>query len=256
MARKLGKFEVAHKGTLFLDEIGDLPLGLQPKILRALESRQFERVGANATTHVNVRVVAATNRRLRQEVASKRFRDDLFFRLSVFPITVPPLRERATDIPILAQYFVDRFCREQGLPPRTLSPSALDALEKYHWPGNVRELRNCLERAVILTDSGPIQPQHLNFALFPTAEVPAIDPWDHVDLAGSLPEVTRRIVAEVERRKIRQALAECSGEVSKAADLLRLPYRVLLGKMREHGLGTERMEPSSSVLARGAGGLG
>ena len=151
IARKPGKFEVAHKGTLFLDEIGDLPLALQAKILRALEERRFERVGGNQSLHVDVRIVAATNKALRAGVAAKQFREDLYFRLSVFPITIPPLRDRPEDIPILARHFAERFSRDMK-KPITLAPSAIEELQKYRWPGNVRELQNCIERAVILSE--------------------------------------------------------------------------------------------------------
>src|SRR5213075_1723016 len=132
--RKSGKFELAHRGTLFLDEIGDLPLSLQAKILRALEEKQFERVGGTQSLRVDVRVVAATNRDLRRAVAEKQFREDLFFRLSVFPITIPPLRERTDDIPRLARYFVDRFCRDLNKKPMALAPSAVEQLQAYRWP--------------------------------------------------------------------------------------------------------------------------
>jgi DNA-binding NtrC family response regulator len=160
--RKLGKFEVANRGTIFLDEIGDLSLPLQAKVLRALEERTFERVGGNATVRVDVRVVAATNRNLRAAVAARRFREDLYFRLSVFPITIPPLRERAEDIPLLARHFVDRFCREMGKPVMALAESADDALRAYLWPGNVRELQNCIERAAVLSDGDRLHAHHLN----------------------------------------------------------------------------------------------
>src|SRR3989441_3640845 len=145
--RKPGRFELAHRGTLFLDEIGDLPLSLQPKILRALEEKRFERVGGTSSIQVDVRVVAATNRNLKAAVAARQFREDLYFRLSVFPITIPPLRERPDDIPMLAKYFVDRFCRELNKKSLVLSPAAEQELRAYGWPGNVRELQNCIERA-------------------------------------------------------------------------------------------------------------
>src|ERR687893_2314410 len=139
VARKPGKFEMAHRGTLFLDEIGDLPLALQAKILRALEEKKFERVGGTQSLQVDVRIVAATNKQLRAGVAAKQFREDLFFRLSVFPITIPPLRDRPDDIPILARHFAERFSRELTKKAAILAPSAIDELQKYHWPGNVRE---------------------------------------------------------------------------------------------------------------------
>ena len=165
VARKPGKFELAHHGTLFLDEIGDLPLALQAKILRALEERRFERVGGTQSLHVDVRIVAATNKQLRAGVAAKQFREDLFFRLSVFPITIPPLRDRPEDIPILARHFAERFSRELKKKAAILAPSAIEELQKYHWPGNVRELQNCMERAVILSESDTIHGRHLNLSL-------------------------------------------------------------------------------------------
>ena len=139
-----------------------MPLPVQGKILRALEERTFDRLGGTASVKVDVRVVAATNRNLKQQVARRQFREDLYFRLSVFPITVPPLRDRVDDIPILARHFIERQCRELGKKTLTLSPAALEALQAYPWPGNVRELQNCLERAVILADGDVIQPQQFN----------------------------------------------------------------------------------------------
>src|SRR5689334_21702058 len=199
VARKPGKFEMAHRGTLFLDEIGDLPLSLQAKILRALEEKRFERVGGTAQVQVDVRLVAATNKGLRAAVAAKRFREDLYFRLSVFPITVPPLRDRAGDIPVLAKFFVERFCRDLKKKPLALSPEALEVLTTYRWPGNVRELQNCIERAVILTDGDTVFPRHLNLSFAaPIQDENPVSPWAHVDLSGTLTEVTRRVASEVE----------------------------------------------------------
>ena len=234
VGRKLGKFEMAHRGTLFLDEIGDLPLGLQAKILRALEERRFERVGGTALVHVDVRLVAATNRGLRAAVAARRFREDLFFRLSVFPITVPPLRERPADIPVLARHFVERFCRDMKKKPLILSPAALDELVAYRWPGNVRELQNCIERAVILADGDSILPRHLNLSFVDASEHEAPDPWANLDLSGSLMDVTRRATAEAERRKIQEALAEAAGNKGRASELLQVSYKTLLAKLKEH----------------------
>jgi DNA-binding NtrC family response regulator len=235
VARKPGKFEMAHRGTLFLDEIGDLPLALQAKILRALEEKRFERVGGTASVQVDVRLVAATNRGLRAAVAARRFREDLFFRLSVFPITVPPLRDRPGDIPLLARYFVDRFCRDMKKPAIVLSASAIEALVSYRWPGNVRELQNCIERAVILADGDTLLPRHLNLS-FKTTEPPAEppDPWAEVDLTGSLADATRRAITEVERRKIEQALKEADNSKGRAAELLQISHKLLLAKLKEH----------------------
>ena len=165
--RKMGKFEVADGGTIFLDEIGDLPLALQAKILRVLETRSFERLGGIATTRVDVRVVAATNRNLRAAVANRQFREDLFFRLSVFPITIPPLRDRQEDILLLALHFVERFCREMNKPMMAIDEAANEMLRAYRWPGNVRELQNCIERAVILSDGDRLLPHHLHLEACP-----------------------------------------------------------------------------------------
>jgi DNA-binding NtrC family response regulator len=235
IARKLGKFEMAHHGTLFLDEIGDLPISLQAKILRALEEKRFERVGGTASVQVDVRLVAATNKGLRAAVAARRFREDLYFRLSVFPITVPPLRERPGDIPTLARYFVDRFCRDLKKSSFTLSPESLEQLVAYRWPGNVRELQNCIERAVILADGDTILPRHLHLSFVDaTPEQAERSPWESIDLSGTLNEVSRRVTAEAERRKIAEVLREADGNKGRAAELLQVSYKTLLAKLKEH----------------------
>jgi DNA-binding NtrC family response regulator len=238
--RKPGKFEVAHQGTIFLDEIGEMPLPLQAKILRALEERKFERVGGTALLHVDVRVVAATNRNLKAGVAARTFREDLYFRLSVFPITIPPLRERTDDIGILTRHFIEKFCRDLNKTPLTLSPEALDQLQAYPWPGNVRELQNCIERAVILADADVLQPRHLNltFPQIPSAPVPPSSPWDDVDLSGTMSDALRRVTTEVERRKIAQALAATSSR-QRAAETLQITFKSLVAKMKEYGLASE-----------------
>ena len=238
-ARKPGKFELAHRGTLFLDEIGDLPLSLQAKILRALEEKRFERVGGTMPLQVDVRVVAATNRHLKAAVAARQFREDLYFRLAVFPITIPPLRERPDDIPMLAKYFVDRFCRDLNKKPLALAPSAVQELVGYRWPGNVRELQNCIERAVILTDGETIHARHLNLSVpdrTPSATAENDSPWSHIDLTGTLADVSRRILAEVERRKIEQALKDACGNRGRAAEMLQVSYKALTTKLKEYGL--------------------
>ena len=247
-ARKPGRFEMAHRGTLFLDEIGDLPIGLQAKILRALEEKQFERVGGTTSLHVDTRVVAATNRNLKASVAARQFREDLYFRLSVFPITIPPLRERAGDVPILARHFVERFCRDLSKPTLQFSPAALDELCTYAWPGNVRELQNCIERAVILCDDDAIQPRHLNLSFRPTARPGRVaaadlhpaaataeaDPWAEIDLSGTMSDAVRRVTAAVERRKVAGALKEAGGNRERAAEALHISYKTLLQKQREY----------------------
>jgi transcriptional regulator with GAF, ATPase, and Fis domain len=235
--RKPGRFEMAHRGTLFLDEIGELPLALQAKILRALEEKRFERVGGTQSLLVDVRVVAATNRQLKQRVAERQFREDLFFRLSVFPIEIPPLRERAADIVTLARNFVDKFCRELNKPTLILAPTALDELRNYPWPGNVRELQNSIERAVILCEGDTIHPHHLNlvFRAAPST-APEVSPYDLLDLSGTLSQAVRRVTAEVERRKLEHALREAAGNKQRVADVLQMPYKLLLQKIKEHGI--------------------
>jgi DNA-binding NtrC family response regulator len=235
--RKPGRFELAHRGTLFLDEIGDLPLPLQAKILRVLEEKQFERVGGTQLLHVDVRVVAATNRNLKQRVGERQFREDLYFRLSVFPIVIPPLRERGDDVLILARHFVDKFCRDLNKNAIAIAAAAIEELRSYSWPGNVRELQNCIERAVILCDDDAIQPHHLNLTFRqPTPTVAPSNPWDLIDLSGTLADAVTRVTSEAERRKLAQALEDAAGNKASAADSLRIGYKVLLQKLKAHGL--------------------
>jgi transcriptional regulator with PAS, ATPase and Fis domain len=231
--RKLGKFEMAQRGTVFLDEIGEMPLALQAKMLRAIETKRIERLGGQASIQVDVRIVAATNRQLRQAVAARQFREDLFFRLSVFPVTIPPLRERKDDIPKLAHHFVERVSRDVG-KKLTLSGEALAVLVEYSWPGNVRELQNAIERAVILADGDRLLPRHLTLA--PPAAPGAVDPWDLLDWSGSLAEVTSRFTEEAEKRKIAQALAQALNDKGRAADLLQVNFKLLTAKLRQYGL--------------------
>ena len=234
-ARKPGKFEMAHRGTLFLDEIGEMPLTLQAKILRALEEKRYERVGGTAPVQVDVRVVAATNVGLKAAVAAKRFREDLYFRLSVFPITVPPLRDRPGDILTLAQHFVERFCKDLKKKVLDFSPEAREALQTYRWPGNVRELQNCIERAVILAEGDTILPRHLNLTFIdvPEPQAPA-GPWEQIDLSGTLAQSSRRVLAEAEKRKIELTLRETTQDKGRASELLGITYKMLLSKIREH----------------------
>jgi DNA-binding NtrC family response regulator len=241
--RKPGKFELAHRGTLFLDEIGDLPLLLQAKILRVLEERRFERVGGTQSLQVDVRVVAATNRNLKAAVAARQYREDLFFRLSVFPIVIPPLRDRPADISTLARYFIDRFCRDLNKKSLVLAPAAEDELRQYAWPGNVRELQNCIERACILTEGDTIHPRHLNLSFRTPMASGAVHhveedggPWSKIDLSGTLADASRRVLAEVERRKIEQALHEAAGNRGRAAEILQVSYKTFIAKLKEYSL--------------------
>jgi len=236
-SRRMGKFELAHRGTLFLDEIGELPLQVQAKILRVLETKIFERIGSVQTQEADVRIVAATNRDLQEAVQQKRFREDLFFRLSVVPVTIPPLRERQGDLRLLARYFLERFGREFKKENLVLSESALKLVESYRWPGNVRELQNCMERAVIMCEGTEIFPEDLNLAFRqtqPTAEV-----LEGFDLSGSLSEASLRAMVLVERAKISQALRQAKRNKTKAAETLNVGYKTLLSKIKEYGLEEE-----------------
>ena len=190
-SRRIGKFELAHTGTLFLDEIGELPLQVQAKILRVLQSRSFERIGGIQTVDVDLRIVAATNRNLQEAVVQKKFREDLFFRLSVFPVYVPPLRERMGDLKLLAAFFLKKFTDEFKKEEIRLNPAALKLLESYNWPGNIRELQNCIERAVIMSEGTELYPDDLNLSFRqlnpPESEIP-----EGFDLSGSLTEASLR----------------------------------------------------------------
>jgi DNA-binding NtrC family response regulator len=234
--RKPGRFELAQRGTLFLDEIGELTLPVQAKLLRAIETRRFERLGGTATIQVDVRLVAATNRGLKQAVVNRQFREDLYFRLSVFPITIPPLRERPGDVALLARHFVEHACHELGRKPLMLNDRAVEALTSYAWPGNVRELQNAIERAVILAEGDTIHPAHLNLRAAALLTVQAPDPWDAIDLSGSLTDVLARVSTEAERRKIAQVLRDTGGDRARTADALHIGYKALLGKLKELGL--------------------
>ena len=230
--RKIGKFEMAQRGTIFLDEIGEMPLALQAKMLRAIETKKIERLGGNASITVDIRIVAATNRLLRQAVASRQFREDLYFRLSVFPVTIPPLRDRKEDIPKLAHHFVERVARDVGKKV-TLSGEALAMLVEHPWPGNVRELQNAIERAVILADGERLMPRHLSL----TTQVGATeDPWDMLDWSGTLADVSARFAAEAEKRKIAYALRQANGDKGRASDLLQINFKTLAAKLRQYGM--------------------
>jgi len=222
--QKSGRFEDANGGTLFLDEIGELPMALQVKLLQAIEEKTFTRVGGNQPRTVDARLVAATNRDLEDMVRQKQFREDLFFRLNVFPITLPPLRERPGDVPGLVEFFL----RCRGTSPDQVSPAAMRELERYAFPGNVRELDHTLERALILAGGDPIEPEHLSFArpeLVAGSEswVPRIPP------GGLSLEV-------LERELILQSLEMARGNKSQAARLLGLTRRTLYSRMEKHGL--------------------
>src|SRR6266571_2121548 len=233
-ARKIGKFELADQGTMFLDEIGELHLSVQAKVLRVIEEQCFERIGGLETIRVDTRVVAATNRNLQELVEKKEFREDLFFRLSVIPIHIPPLRERISDVRLLAQFFVEKFSKDLHRQGLQLSPEGAKALEEYSWPGNVRELQNTIERAVILCDGETIQPGDLNFA-FQNRKRPE-DFAHYLDLSGSLSEVSTRAACVAEKAKIKQVLDLSNWNKTQAAEMLNVSYKTLLNKVKEYEL--------------------
>lgn len=234
-ARKIGKFELADQGTMFLDEIGELHMSVQAKVLRVIEEQSFERIGGLHTIRVNTRVIAATNRNLQELVGKKEFREDLFFRLSVIPIQIPPLRERLSDVRLLAQFFVEKFSKELHRPPLQLTPEAARALEEYSWPGNVRELQNTIERAVILSDGRVIRPEDLNFA-FQERREQTEDFVQFLDLSGSLTDVSARASRAAEKVKIKKALELTNWNKTQAAEMLDVSYKTLLNKVKEYEL--------------------
>jgi DNA-binding NtrC family response regulator len=229
--RRQGKFELASGGTVFLDEIGELPLGVQGKLLRAIEEKMIDRIGGRAPVAVDVRVVAATNKDLKSAVDNGEFRGDLFFRLAVFPIEIPPLRDRDEDVTLLARHFAAEIGRELRGREAQLSDEAIAALKRHRWPGNVRELENVIERACILSDTMTLEPADLGLNTTPEP-----DAFAELDLSGTLSDVAHRVLSVVERRKIQSALAANAGNKSKTAEDLGVSYKTLLNKMKEYTL--------------------
>jgi DNA-binding NtrC family response regulator len=230
-AKKLGKFELADKGTVFLDEIGDMDIVIQSKLLRALEEGEIERVGAVNAIKVDVRIVAATNKDLEKAVEEKRFREDLYYRLNVFPVKIPPLRERKEDIPLLSEYFINKYCHEIKTPVKSISREGIDMLLDYYWKGNVRELENTIERAVILCDGDTITPEHLvlSKAGIESAGRPVIKD-------DTLEAVAKEALRTAESKKIISVLKGTKGNKSKAAEILQVSYKTLLTKIKEYGI--------------------
>jgi formate hydrogenlyase transcriptional activator len=225
--RRVGRFELAHQGTIFLDEIGELPLEMQVMLLRVLQERTIERVGGSEPIAVDVRIIAATHQDLAAAVSQDRFRSDLFFRLNVFPIAVPPLRERREDLPDLVRHFLHHFSRRMGKPVSKISPAAMRLFTDYHWPGNVRELENLVERAMIVTDGETLHFEAQWLTAAPTAGAPR--------LGGSG-------LADLERSAILDALERCRGRIygpAGAAVALGLKPTTLYGKMRKHQIPRE-----------------
>ncbi|HEY9172660.1 MAG TPA: sigma-54 dependent transcriptional regulator [Verrucomicrobiae bacterium] len=238
--KREGRFELAHGGTLLLDEISEISPQVQAKLLRVLQERELERVGGNRTIKVDVRVIATTNRHLEQSVEKKEFRQDLYFRLNVVPIHVPPLRDHLEDVPFLAEEFMRRFGRKHGIRVRGLSEEARRTLLAHSWPGNVRELQNVIERAVILcSDSGVLEPEHLGLtraAATPSAPAPAASPAAAFVPTSTPSQPNGEVItlAELEKRHILAALEQCKGNRTHAAKLLDISIRTLRNKLHEY----------------------
>ena len=232
VAQTIGRFQAADRGTLFLDEIGDLPLELQPKLLRALQEKQIERLGGGHTFRVDVRVIAATNQNLWGMVQEKKFRADLYYRLNVFPIRLPPLRERGDDIPLLIEHFVEKFARRQGKSIERIPDNVMEALTRYSWPGNIRELQNVIERAVIMTTGAELRA--------PIAEL------TRPELQGE----DIRTLEDANRAHIKATLRETNwvvGGPNGAAARLGMHRTTLIAKMQKLGISRETIERSTEV---------
>jgi len=225
-----GKFERADGGTLFLDEVSSMSPALQAKLLRVLETQEFERVGGTNTIKVDVRIIAATNKNLEELIREGKFREDLYFRLNVVPIKIPPLRERREDIPLLVRHFVEKFCKEMGKKIKSISKAAMEALVEYDWPGNVRELQNIIERAVVLSEGDTITVNDLPFR----PEIPTVQ-------IGDLPykEAKERLISRFERDYFEKLLKETGGNISQAARRAGMDRKNFYDKIKRLGLKVE-----------------
>ncbi|MFN8391920.1 MAG: sigma-54 dependent transcriptional regulator [Bdellovibrionota bacterium] len=232
--RRLGLFEVAHNGTIFLDEIGNMPMELQVKLLRVLQESEIKRIGSNSVQKVNTRVISATNCDIENEIKRGNFRSDLYYRLSVVVLEVPPLRERTGDISLLANYFVKCFAADMNMPTPQLSPQAIRMLENYSWPGNVRELENVIERAMIFSDG------ELNADSF---QLGAAAPMPAGNEEQNLPDIAAIAVREAEIAAILRVMSQTSGNKSKAAKILGVSYKTLLNKFKEYQLDSRLGQP-------------
>ncbi len=239
IAQKVGRFELAHQGTLFLDEVGDIPLELQPKLLRVLQEQEFERLGGTRTIRVDVRLVAATHRDLPKMVAEGRFREDLYYRLNVFPIVLPPLRERREDVPLLVRHFTQRFARRMGRRIEVIPAPVMDALVRYSWPGNVREMQNVIERAVILSPGPSLQVPLGDLQLPSSSPLPSGGEGSGVRGQASVPTPAAKTLADAEREHILGALRETDwvlGGPEGAAARLGMKRSTLYKKMKKLGI--------------------
>ncbi len=232
VGQRRGRFEMANGGTIFLDEVGDVPAPMQAKLLRVLQERAFERVGGSESIHVDVRIMAATNRSLQTMVKQGTFREDLFYRLNVVKITLPPLRDRPEDIPLLATHFTLKYAKH-GEAPKPLAPAAMEVLLNYSWPGNVRELENAIERACVTSREQVIQLENLPAELL---EVPKADFPFTCDLNKPLTAILEDVIAQVERQYISKALKKSHGHVGRCAAICGLSRRSITKKIADYQL--------------------
>lgn len=230
--RKLGKLELADKGTVFLDEVGELEMSLQSKLLRTLQEGEIDRVGSAHSIKVDIRIIAASNKNLEAAVADKSFREDLFYRLSVFPITIPPLRERRDDIPALVEHFISRYSAELNVSHKNIDAQVMDILKGYSWKGNVRELENVIERALILCEGDTITQQHLSLA--PSASPESM--LMNIPMDGTLEDAADTAQRAAETLRIRKALESTHGNKTRAAEILKVSYKTLLTKIKDYGI--------------------
>jgi DNA-binding NtrC family response regulator len=231
-AKKIGKFELADKGTIFLDEITEIDLSLQAKLLRAIQEGEIERVGGLKSVQIDVRIVAASNRDMERAIEEKRLREDLFYRLNVFPVTIPPLRERKEDIPLLVEFFIQKYCNELKTPLKGISNEALGMLLNYPWKGNVRELENCIERSIILCDGQTILPEHITL----NEKVLFESTFRNLPMHGTLEETVKEATRIAETQRIIGALRETGGNKTRASELLRVSYKTLLTKIKDYNI--------------------
>jgi transcriptional regulator with PAS, ATPase and Fis domain len=225
VSRKAGRFELADEGTIFLDEIADIPLSMQVKLLRVLETKEFIPVGGTRAQHADVRIIAATNKNLEEEVEEGRFRDDLYYRLKVISLELPPLRNRKADIPALAKYFLDQFSDEYNKQPPTITKAAMAKLLAYHWPGNIRQLRNCIENIMVFLTSDTVDVDDLP------------DFVQRIDAkSASVPLSLGHTLDAVEKEYIQQTLLSVGGNRTRAAEILGISRRTLLRKLKELGI--------------------
>lgn len=241
IAQRKGRFELAHGGTIFLDEIGEMTPAMQVRLLRVLQDRRFERVGGTEEISVNVRVIAATNRDLGRLVRKKKFREDLYYRLNVIRIELPPLRERPEDISLLADHFAAKYARP-GQPSKPVTPEAIEVLMRHSWPGNVRELENAIERATLTARGARITPADLPPEIGEAAPRPASIP---VDISQPLPEVLKATMRDVERQYIERALQKARGNVGRCARICGLSRRSISTKLAEYHIDKDRYKSGS-----------